>query len=171
MKMKSLVCMWLLAAACAPTIKPLPRVGDELPPLPVEEVSIVTTPPAPSEPANAQPRVTLNASRADVRVLISALAQIAGVSVVMDSSVRGTVAVRFEDVPAIDALHSVIDAAGLAIETGMEKPWSESVFYQPPVNVNTAPAGVISARFGVSGKLAEWIVKSRPVLFITDPEP
>lgn len=156
-------------AACAPTIKPLPRPTDELPPLPVEEVSIVTTPPPAGAPASTQPLVTLSASRADVRVLIPALAQIAGVSVVMDSTVRGTVAVRFENVPAIDALRSVIDAAGLTIESGVEKPWAESVFYQPPVNINTAPAGVISARFGVSGKLADWIVKSRPVLFITDP--
>ena len=160
----------IVSAACAPTIKPLPRVAGELPPLPVEEVSIVTTPPPAGAPAFEQPRVTLNASRADVRVLIPALAQIAGVSVVMDTTVRGTVAVRFENVPAIDALRSVIDAAGLAIDSEMEKPWAESVFYQPPVNVNTAPAGVISARFGVSGKLAEWIVKSRPVLFVTDPE-
>ena len=159
----------VLASACAPTIKPLPRPADELPPLPVEEVSIVTTPPPAGAPTFAQPMVTLSASRADVRVLIPALAQIAGVSVVMDSTVRGTVAVRFENVPAIDALRSVIDAAGLAIESGVEKSWAESVFYQPPVNVNTASAGAISARFGVSGKLADWIIKSRPVLFITDP--
>ncbi len=165
--MRILLSVCVLAAACAPTIKPLPRIGDELPPLPVEEVSIITTPPAPGELPTAQPRVTLNASRADVRVLIPALAQIAGVSVVMDSTVRGTVAVRFENVPAIEALQSVIDAAGLAIDAGIEKSWAESVFYHPPVNVNAAPAGVISARFGVSGKLAEWIVKSRPVLFIS----
>ncbi len=167
--MRAVLGLCIVLAACAPTIKPLPPVAGELPPLPVEEVSIVTTPPPAGEPPGAQPRVTLNASRADARVLIDALAQIAGVSVVMDSTVRGTVAVRFENVPAIDALYSVIEAAGLAIETGIEKPWPESVFYQPPVNVNTAPAGVISARFGVSGKLAEWIVKSRPVLFITNP--
>lgn len=165
--MRIAIALVMVTAACGPTIKPLPRVGGELPPLPVEQVSIVTTQPAPGDSPTAQPRVTLNASRADVRVLIPALAQIAGVSVVMDSTVRGTVAVRFENVPALDALYSVIDAAGLAIETGIEKPWSESVFYQPPVNVNAAPAGVISARFGVSGKLAEWIVKSRPVLFIS----
>jgi hypothetical protein len=134
----------------------------------MEEVSIITTLPPPGASPSAQSRVTLSASRAEVRVLIPALAQIAGVSVVMDNTVQGTIAVRFEDVPAIEALHSVIDAAGLTIETGIEKPWSESVFYQPPVNVNTAPAGVISGRFGVSGKLAEWIVKSRPVLYITD---
>lgn len=169
--MKLLLLTCLTALACGPTIKPLPRVGDELPPLPVEEVSIVVAPPRAGEPHSAQPRVTLNASRADVRILIPALAEIAGVSVVMDSSVRGTVAVRFENEPALSALRAVVDAAGLAIETGVDKPWAESVFYQPPVNVNTAPAGVISARFGVSGKLAEWIVKSRPVLFITDPNP
>ena len=167
--MRAFLGVCVVVAACAPTIKPLPPVGGELPPLPVEEVSIVTVPPSASDPPGAQPRVTLNASRADARVLIDALAQIAGVSVVMDSTVRGTVAVRFENLPAMEALHAVIDAAGLAIERGIEKPWPESVFYQPPVNVNTASAGVISARFGVSGKLAAWIVKSRPVLFITDP--
>lgn len=167
MRVRAALC--LIVAACAPTIKPLPRVGGELPPLPVEQATIITIPPPIGEPAGTQPRVTLNASRADVRVLIPALAEIAGVSVVMDSSVQGTVAVRFENLPALEALHSVIDAAGLAIETGVDKPWAESVFYQPPVNINTAPAGVISARFGVSGRLADWIVKSRPVLFITDP--
>lgn len=167
--MRVLLGLCMVVAACAPAIKPLPRPADELPPLPVEEVSIVTVPPPAGEPPGSQPRVTLTASRADARVLIDALAQIAGVSVVMDSTVRGTVAVRFENLPAIEALHAVIDAAGLAIERGIEKPWPESVFYQPPVNVNTASVGVISARFGVSGKLAEWIAKSRPVLFITDP--
>ena len=159
----------VIAAACTSTVKPLPRVTGELPPLPVEEVSIITTPRSADAPPGEQPRVTLNAARADVRVLIPALAQIAGVSVVMDSTVRGTVAVRFNDVPAIQALHSVIDMAGLSIEGAPDKPWPESVFYQPPVNVNMAPAGVISARFGVSAALAEWIVKSRPVLFITNP--
>jgi hypothetical protein len=169
--MKWLFALCLVVAGCAPTIKPLPRVAGELPPLPVEEVSIVTTPPPAGAPASTQPRVTLNASRADVRVLIPALAQIAGVSVVMDSTVRGTVAVRFENVPAIEALHSVIQAAGMTIETDVENPWPPSVFLQPPVNVNTASAAIISARFGVSGKLAEWLVKSRPVLFITDADP
>jgi hypothetical protein len=169
--MKPALALCLLVAACAPTVKPLPRVVGELPPLPVEEVSIVTTPPPPGAPASTQPRVTLNASRADVRVLIPALAQIAGVSVVMDSSVRGTVAVRFENVPAIEALHSVIQAAGMTIEAEIENPWPPSVFLLPPVNINTASAAIISARFGVSGKLAEWLVKSRPVLFITDTDP
>lgn len=159
----------LVALSCAPAIKPLPRPGPDLPPLPVQEVSIITAPPAAGEAADAQPRVTLSASRADVRVLIPALAQIAGVSVVMDSTVRGTVAVRFENLPAVEALLAVIDAAGLAVDTGIEKPWPESVFHQPPVNINTVPAAVISARYGVSARLAAWIVKSRPVLFVTDP--
>lgn len=167
--MRRIVGLCVVVAACAPTIRPLPRPADELPPLPVEAVSIVTVPPPAGEPPGEQPRVTLNASRADARVLIDALAQIAGVSVVMDSTVGGTVAVRFENMPALEALYAVIDAAGLAVERGVEKPWPESVFYQPPVNVNTASAGVISARFRVSGRLADWIVKSRPVLFITDP--
>lgn len=151
----------VVIAACTPTLRPLPPVITELPPLPVEHVSIATIPPPPNDTL-AQPRVTLTAERADVRVLIPALAQIAGVSVVMDNSVSGTVAVRFVNVPALEALHSVIDAAGLAIESGIEKPWSEAVFYQPPVNVNTATSGVIAARFGVSARMAEFIVRSRP---------
>lgn len=168
--MRAFAAVWALAVlACAPTIRPLPRPGADLPPLPAEEVGIITVPPAVGEPADAQPQVTLTASRADVRVLIPALAQIAGLSVVMDSTVRGTVAVRFENLPAVEALLAVIDAAGLAVETGVEKPWPESVFHQPPVNINTVPAAIISARFSVSAKLAEWIVKSRPILFITDP--
>lgn len=153
----------LAVAACAPTLQPLPRTlppTEELPPLAVEQVSVI--PATPGGMLADQPRVTLNAARADVRVLIPALAQIAGVSVVMDETVRGTVAVRFENVPAINALRTVIQTAGLGIESGPERPWSESAFRQFPVNVNVANAGVISARFAVSPKLAEWIVQSRP---------
>ncbi len=155
------VALGMLSAACAPSLRPLPSAGAELPPLPVEQVSITIIPPATGDRPASGPRVTLTTSRADVRILIPALAQIAGVSVVMDTTVRGAVAVRFENVPAIDALHSVIDAAGLAIEARIEKPWPESVFYHVPVNVNTATAGVISARFGVNQKMAEFIVRSR----------
>lgn len=157
------VALAILSSACSPARKPLPSVIAELPPLPVERVSITTIPPVPGDQSGSGPRVTLSASRADVRLLIPALAQIAGVSVVMDTTVRGAVAVRFDNVLAIDALYSVIETAGLAIEAGIEKPWPESVFYQVPVNVNTATAGVISARFGTSPKLAEFIVRSRRV--------
>ncbi|MCR4340825.1 MAG: hypothetical protein NUW01_13175 [Gemmatimonadaceae bacterium] len=161
MKRVAVAVLSILSAACAPALKPLPPVDAELPSLPVERLSITTIPPAPGEPPSAGPRVTVSASQADVRLLIPALAQIAGVSVVLDSTVRGTVAVHFENVPAVEALLSVIDAAGLTIEGEPEKPWPESVFYQVPVNVNTATAGVIAARFGVSPKLAEFIVRSR----------
>lgn len=161
--MKLALVLIVVVAACGPTLRPLPPALprlDELPPLEVEQVSVV---PAPNGMPSAadQPRVTLNASRADVRVLIPALAQIAGVSVVMDESVRGTVAVRFENVPAIDALRTVIESAGLGIVGGPAGTWAESVFQQFPVNINAANADVISARFGVSTKLAEWIVLSR----------
>lgn len=161
------VALGTLSAACAPALRPLPPVGAELPPLLVEQISITTVPPAPGDPPGSDARVTLTAARADVRILIPALAQIAGVSVVMDTTVRGAVAVRLDNVLAIDALHSVINAAGLAIEARIEKPWPESVFYTVPVNVNTANAGVISARFGVSREMAEFVVRSRRVT-ITD---
>lgn len=156
------VLLSILSAACAPALKPLPPVAAELPPLPVEQLSITTLPPAPGEPSSAGPRVTVTASKeADVRVLLPALAQIAGISLVLDSTVRGAVAVHLQNVPAVEALLAVIDAAGLTIEGEPEKPWPESVFHHVPVNVNTATAGVIAARFGVSPKLAEFIVRSR----------
>lgn len=161
MKLVLVAALALMSAGCVPRLKPLPPVGAELPPLPVEQVRITTIPPAPGAPPTAQPRVTINASRADVRVLLPALAQIAGVSLILDSTVQGTVGVHFENVPAGEALIAVIDAAGLIIEGEPEKPWRASEFYQAPVNVNTAGAGVISARFGVSPKLAEFIVRSR----------
>lgn len=164
MKLAALLAVFM--GACAPAIQPLPRTPspmDELPPLAVEEVSVVAATPQGAPPPAEQPRVTLNAADADVRVLIPALAQIAGVSVVMDSTVRGTVAVRFENVPAIDALRTVIEFAGLGIEGPPESPWPASLFHHYPVNINAADAGVIRARFNVSRKLADWIVSSRDI--------
>ncbi|MGI9139919.1 MAG: hypothetical protein ACR2GJ_02290 [Gemmatimonadaceae bacterium] len=165
--MRRVLLLAVVVGACAPSIRPIPRTQpapiDELPPLAVEEVSVIVATPQGAPPPAEQPLVTLNASQADVRVLIPALAQIAGVSVVMDSTVRGTVAVRFENVPAIDALRTVIEFAGLGIEGPPESPWPPALFHQYPININVADAGVIRARFGVSRKLAEWIVSSREI--------
>lgn len=160
--MRFKVLLLMTTAACAPAIQPLPRTA-ELPPLPVEQVSIISSVPGQDQLGGDQPRVTLNASRADVRVLIPALAEIAGVSVVMDSTVRGTVAVRFENVLAIDALRAVIESANMGIDGGPDRPWAESEFRDLPVNINSASAGIISARFRVSPKLASWIVSSREI--------
>ncbi|HUR92377.1 MAG TPA: hypothetical protein VMY38_06865 [Gemmatimonadaceae bacterium] len=166
--MRRVLLLAIVLGACAPSIRPIPRTQpaapmDELPPLAVEEVSVVTAAPQGAPAPVDQPRVTLHASQADVRVLIPALAQIAGVSVVMDSTVRGTVAVRFENVPAIEALHTVIEFAGMGIEGPPEAPWAPAVFHHYPVNINVADAEVIRARFNVSRKLAEWIVTSRTI--------
>lgn len=166
--MRRVLVLAVALGACAPAIQPIPRTQpapamEELPPLAVEEVSVIAATPQGSVTPADQPRVTLHAAQADVRVLIPALAQIAGVSVVMDSSVRGTVAVRFENVPAIEALRTVIEFAGMGIEGPAESPWAPAVFHQYPVNVNVADAEVIRSRFSVSRKLAEWIVTSRTI--------
>ena len=166
--MKRMLLLTVGLGACAPAIQPIPRtqpapIVDELPPLAVEEVSVVAASPQGAPPPADQPRVTLSASDADVRVLIPALAQIAGVSVVMDSTVRGTVDVRFENVPAIEALRTVIEFAGMGIEGPPEAPWAPSLFHHYPVNINVADAAVIRARFNVSRKLADWIVTSRTI--------
>lgn len=162
--MKLTLAFVLAAGACAPPLQPIPRVDPhtpELPPLVVEQVSVGPMSPDSRAAAADGPRVTLHASQADVRVLIPALAEIAGVSVVMDPTVRGTVDVRFEEIPAMDALRTVIESAGLGIMTGPASPWAESHFRQFPVNVNSAGAVEISGQFGVSQKLAEWIVLER----------
>ncbi len=70
---------------------------------------------------------------------------------------------RFEDVPAVEALRTVIEFAGLGIEGPPESPWSPPQFRQYPVNINVADSTVIRARFGVSSKLAAWIVSSRDI--------
>ena len=107
-------------------------------------------------------RISLTATNADVRELIPVLAQAAGISLVMTPDVRGRVNVYLRDVTALDALRAVIKQAGLTIgEDEIPQPFPPAVFYNLPVNINTASASVIKARFAVSDSIARWIVRAR----------
>ena len=163
-----------LVAGCRSAAPQGPGLGVEavLPELPVYEiapvadsVAVVRVPAASRDPlaGASMRRVTVTTDNADVRTLLLWLAQQAEVSLVISPDVRGRVSVAFRDVPAGDALRSVMAEAGLSVLVGgMEAPWPPVVFYQLPVNVNTASAEAIAARFGVSLDMAKFIVESRP---------
>lgn len=108
-------------------------------------------------------RITLTATNANVRELLPVLAAAAGVSLVMGSDVKGRVSVNLRDVPAVDALKAVIEEAELTVGiNGIPVPFSPVVFFQLPVDINTASAATIKARYDVSTEVAEWIVRARP---------
>lgn len=114
-----------------------------------------------SDAGTAGPRVNLTATGADLRALLAALADAAGVSLVVAPDVQGRVTVHFEDVPAEEALRTLIREAGLMAAQPLSPPWGPVVFYVAPVNVNEADAATIRARFGVSEELARFIVRAR----------
>lgn len=106
-------------------------------------------------------RVTLTATDTDLRVLLAALADAAGVDLVVGPDVQGRVTVHFEDVPALEALNRLVVETGYMITAPLRPPWGPTVFYTIPVNVNEADAELIRARFGVSAELARFVVRAR----------
>ena len=106
-------------------------------------------------------RVTLTASDTDLRSLLAALAEAAGVNLVVSPEVEGRVTVHLEDVPAREALDTVIRQSGHMVTEPLRMPWGPVVFYVVPVNVNDADVATIQARFGVSEELARFLVRSR----------
>ena len=145
--------------------QPLPISVYEIVPGPAPgAVSIARSPAGdPLAQLGATKRVTLTASNASARTLLLSLAREAGVNLVVSPDVDARVSVNFVDIPAADALRAIIVDAGLSILTaGLRAPWPPVVFFQLPVNVNSATAETIAARFGVSLEMAKWIVESRP---------
>jgi hypothetical protein len=170
--MKRLAALSALLVACAPpqavivSTVPVPAPAPVITveqPMPVDQVIIPTRPVTPLQGSVVKVnRITMTATNADVRELLPALASAAGVSLVMASDVRGRVSVNLRDVPAIDALRAVIEEAGLTTGTSeLTQPFSPVVFYNLPVNVNTASAATIKARYAVTDSVANWIVRAR----------
>lgn len=151
----------VLAAGCAPPAPRPPPAPEPLPPLRVEQLADPAQPPRPGERVDRGPRVTLTAADTDVRALMVMLAEAAGVSLVVGPEVTGRVTVRFEDVPARDALEEVIRATGHMVAQPLRAPWGPTVFYVVPINVDHADAATIQARFGVSQELARFLVRAR----------
>ena len=141
------------------------------PPPPLPEL---TVPAAPVERARPAPGVdalagrppgtlvTLAARDVDVRVLLVALAEQAGISLVLDPEVTGRTSVSLANVPAVEALRAVLAAAGLGLAAGPpEPPVGPTVFYAAPIDIDRASAALIADRFKVSPTMAAWIVANR----------
>ena len=105
--------------------------------------------------------MTLRAVDADIRSLLVAVAQVAGVNLVLAPEVRGRITVTLEDVPAREALDAVMEAAGLSSPAALRVPWGPTVFFDAPVRLDTLSAGAVARRFDVSAKLAGWVVELR----------
>lgn len=131
--------------------------------LPVEQIIIPTRPATPLvTPVAPTSRISLTATNASVREVLPALAQAAGISLVMTPDVKGRVSVYLKDVSPLEALRAVINQAGLTVgEDTLPLPFGPAVFFQLPVNVNTASAPVLKARFGISDSTANWLVRAR----------
>ena len=143
-----------------------------LPPIPVYEVTPTEERPgmaiAPSTARDplaelgASRRVSLTARDADARELLLSLARHAGVTIVVSPDVRARVSVSVIGIPAGEAMRAIISQAGLSVlAAAPESSWPPVVFHQLPLNINDASAATIAARFGVSGEMARWIVRSR----------
>jgi len=151
-------CMVQPAPAPAPRRAPPPVPMRELPPLPIESTVDAAVVPVRSQSG----RITITSTNTDIRELLPLLASAAGVNLVMGPDVRGKVSVRFQDVPAIDALEAVIEQAGLTVGgTAPRAPWAKPVFYDLPVNVNYASETTLRSRFDITPELAHWVVKAR----------
>ena len=67
------------------------------------------------------PRVTFEFTGADIRVVVDAIAKVAGASVVLAPNVEGAVYLRINDVPWKTALETVAKSLGYVV---VEEPWS-----------------------------------------------
>lgn len=142
-------------------VRPLPRVEVEQL-AGGEGVPFRETVPAEALDALARgERVTLTAVGTDLRSLLAALAEAAGVNLVVGPAVGGRVTVHFENVPAAEALEQVVVESGYMIARPLESPFPATGYYVVPVNVNEADAATIQARFGVSAELAQFLVRAR----------
>jgi type II secretory pathway component HofQ len=141
-------------------IRPMPEVrveqvagGEAIAPVPVPAAELAAL--------ERGERITLTAQDAELRALLAALAQAAGVSLVVSPEVQGRITVHLEDVAAREALETVIRESGHMIAEPLTAPWGPVVFYVRPGNIETMTAAEIQAHFGVSEALARFIVRAR----------
>ncbi len=136
-----------------------------------------TVPPAPAAPGMTQPtgptlaldaritaagrRVTLTADNADAREVLIAIGNMAGVPLIVSSQIRSRVSTVLVDIAAEDAIQAIAAVIGVAVLRPVAPGQATIVFLQEPVNVNSATAGKIAARFAVSAEMAKLLVESR----------
>ena len=136
-----------------------PAALPSLPSLPAE--ALVEQRAAPPRVENLNERISVRAIDADARALLIGIAAQAGINMVVSADVNRRVSVTLTDVPAIQAIQEIAQAANLTVATPENRALPAVVYYQLPVNINTASAETIAKRFGVSDELARWIVEAR----------
>ena len=142
-------------AAPEPSASALPP----LPTLPVQDLVVQRA--APPRVENLNQRISVRAIDADARALLVGIANQAGINLVVSSDVNRRVSLTLNDVPAIQAINEIAVAAGLTVATPANTALPSVVYYQLPVNINSASAETIAKRFGVSEELARFLVESR----------
>jgi len=113
-----------------------------------------------------EPRVDIDTHGRDedVRPLLEIVARAGGYRLVYPTSFNRPVRVTLTNVPVSVALATLLEAAGLTLESataGVQPATRPVVFYELPVNVDSLPAEAIVKRFGVGPAIAEMIVISR----------
>jgi hypothetical protein len=136
-----------------------------LPTLPAE--ALVERRAAPPRVENLGQRISVRAIDADARALLIGIAAQAGINMVVSSDVNRRVSLTLNDVPAIQAIQEIAVAANLTIATPENTALPAIVYYQLPVNVNSASAETIAKRFDVSLELAKWIVEARKPISVS----
>lgn len=119
--------------------------------------------PRPSAPRpDPGPPVTLAARDVEIRVLLLALAEAAGISMVVDPAITGRITVNFQELPAREAIEAVLAQAALGVAAAPPAPpIGPVVFYVVPVDIEEASAALIQARFDVGPEVARFIVRAR----------
>jgi hypothetical protein len=140
--------------------EPLPTISvEQIAPLPVTRIA-----PTDSVAKRQEKRITLTANNADVRALLIAIAEAGDIDLVLSPDVKGRASVNLKDVPASEALRTVLAQAGLGINSpqGIILAWDPVVvFYDLPVNIDRVSAEAIMRRYGVGRDVAEAIVWAR----------
>lgn len=137
--------------------------------IPGGQISTGPAPPTPSggltDPLSSfapGENVSINAVGVEVRTLLGALAEAAGLSLVIGPEVTGQITVNLVDIPALEAFRLVLQETGLMVAApAFSSPYGPVVFYVLPVNIWEADAELLQARYRVSREMAEWIVESR----------
>jgi hypothetical protein len=168
---------WLMAAAViAACTHPNPEHQEarpaSLPELPSAQLATPVVVPVSSGPIRdgapaSEPRVNIDTHSRDedVRPLLEFVARAGGYRLVFPTNLDRRVRVSLNDVPVSVALSTLLDAAGLTLESatpGAQPPATRPVvFYELPMNVDSLSADAIIKRFGVSPAVANMIVTSR----------
>jgi hypothetical protein len=135
-----------------------------LPPLAAQEIIEVLPPRAERAPAADSSRISRDLVDEIARLQILHIAREAGLSVVVPPTMTANmrVTLRLNNLSPLDAIKAIADAAGHGFAAGPPKPiGSSTVFYRPPVNIDSLDVAGLQRVYGVSPEMARLIVLSR----------